>query len=400
MRDILFLAHRLPWPPDRGDKIRSYNLLRHLSGIARVHVLAFAEDVREIASADALRSMVASIHVEWRSNIPGPSVLRALVTRQAASVAMFASRSMQGHVDRILEQEDIGTILAFSGQMAQFVPERTKARFLMDFVDVDSEKYTAYATSGPFLLRWLYQREARLLGRYERAVAQRADRSLFVSEAEASLFRQLSGLGPDRVIAIENGIDLDYFKPNGGFPRLDPSLRGGPGPLIVFTGQMNYRPNVDAATGFARDMLPVLRHIRPDIHFAIVGRNPPAEVEELATLPGVIVTGEVPDVRPWIAAADVIVAPLRIARGIQNKVLEAMAMGRPVVASSAAAEGINAQPERDFFVADGDATATTILALLSDAERAEKLGRRARARMVEHYHWDSRLAPLGDLIAA
>jgi sugar transferase (PEP-CTERM/EpsH1 system associated) len=398
MRDILFLAHRLPWPPDRGDKIRSYNLLRHLSRLARVHVLAFAEDMREIASADALRSMVASIHVEWRSHIPGPSVLRALVTGQAASVAMFASRSMQRHVDRVLEREDIGTILAFSGQMAQFVPDRTKARFLMDFVDVDSEKYTAYSHTGPFLLRWLYQREARLLGRYERAIAAKADQSLFVSEAEATLFRQLSGLGTDKVLAIENGIDLEYFKPNADFQRLGSSVHG-PGPMIVFTGQMNYRPNIDAVIDFAQKMLPVLRHVRSDIRFAIVGRNPPAEVEALAALPGVIVTGEVPDVRPWIAAADVVVAPLRIARGIQNKVLEAMAMARPVVISSAAAEGINGQSDRDFFVADGDAAATTILALLSDAERAAKLGHRARARMEEYYHWDARLAALDGLLA-
>lgn len=398
MRDILFLAHRLPWPPDRGDKIRSYNILRYLCARARVHLLAFAEDVQEIAAADELRPHVASVHVEWRTSIPGPSVLGALLTGQAASVAMFASRSMHRRVAQLLEQEDIGTIFAFSGQMAQFVPAATSTRFLMDFVDVDSEKFAAYARSGPHLLRWLYRREARLLGRFERAVAARAHRSLFVSAAESALFSGLSGLDPDRIMAIENGIDLDQFRPYGDFAPLDP-VRRGEGPMLVFTGQMDYRPNVDAVMDFARNMLPVLRHVRSDIRFAVVGRNPPADVERLADLPGVIVTGAVPDVRPWLAAADVVVAPLRIARGIQNKVLEAMAMARPVVASPGAAEGIDAESGRDFVVAEGDAMTTSILTLLGDQERALKIGRQGRTRVEKRYRWEERLAPLDGLLA-
>ena len=399
MRDILFLAHRLPWPPDRGDKIRSYHVLRYLSGLARVHLLAFAEEMHEIAAADELHSLVASSHVEWRPNIPGPRVVRALLTGTPASVAMFASRGMQRRVAQLLEREDIGTIVAFSGQMAQFVPPGIAPKFLMDFVDVDSEKYDAYGRSGPPVLRWLYRREARLLGRFEKAVAARAAHSLFVSEPEAELFRRLSGLGPDRVMAIRNGIDLAYYRPDAAFPPLDRFTRGA-GSLLVFTGQMNYRPNVDAVVEFASTMLPVLRHVRSDIRFAIVGRDPSPEVERLAEQPGVIVTGAVPDTRPWIAAADIVVAPLRIARGIQNKVLEAMAMGRPVVASAAAAEGIDAEPDRDFVIADGDAAAAQILALLGDHNRAGKIGQRARVRMEDHYRWEECLAPLGELLAS
>jgi polysaccharide biosynthesis protein PslH len=398
MRDILFLAHRLPWPPDRGDKIRSYHMLRYLSGRARVHLVTFAEDVQEIASADELRPHVASLHIEWRSNIPGPNVVGALMTRSPASVAMFGSRGIHRQVARVMDQENIGTIFAFSGQMAQFVPQSRSARFLMDFVDVDSEKFAAYARSGPLLLRWLYRREARLLGRFEQAVARRADRSIFVSDAEAALFRKLGGLGEDRILAIENGIDLEKLRPDGDFRPLEISERGG-GALIVFTGQMDYRPNIDAATEFAEGCMPVLRHLRPDARFAIVGRNPSAEVEALGKLPGVTVTGSVPDVRPWLAAADVVVAPLRIARGIQNKVLEAMAMGRPVVASAAAAEGISAEPGRDFIVAEPDAMVMSIAALLNDPARGATIGRRARERVESHYRWEERLAPLGALLA-
>jgi sugar transferase (PEP-CTERM/EpsH1 system associated) len=397
MRDILFLAHRLPWPPERGDKIRSYNILNYLRERARVHLLAFADDAQEIAWADELRPKLASLHVELRTTIPGPAVLGALLTRQAASVAMFASRSMHGHVARLLHQEDIGTIFAFSGQMAQFVPHETSARFLMDFVDVDSEKFAAYAKSGSPLLRWLYHREAKLLGRFEQAVARRADCSIFVSEAEAALFRELSGLGEDRVRVVENGIDLETFKPAADFRPLEAAQRGA-GPLLVFTGQMDYRPNIDAVADFAHRMVPVLRHVRPDIRFAIVGRNPPAEVEQLANIPGVIVTGAVPDVRPWLAAANAVVVPLTIARGIQNKILEAMAMGRPVVATPAAAEGIDAEPGRDLIIAEGDGMTTSVLALLGDAERAAKIGRQARVRVESRYRWEERLASLGDLL--
>jgi len=397
MRDILFLAHRLPWPPDRGDKIRSYNILRYMSARARVHLLAFAEDVQEIASVDQLRPHVASVQVEWRSSVPGPSVLGAVLMRKPASVAMFASKGMHRRVAQLLEQEDIGTIFAFSGQMAQFVPPQTTARFLMDFVDVDSEKFGAYARTGPLLLRWLYRREAKLLGGFEQAVARRADLSLFVSEAEASLFRRISGIGSDRVMVVENGIDLGRFRPHQDYVPLEPEQQGK-GPLLVFTGQMNYRPNVDAVMDFSRNILPVLRHVRPDIRFAIVGRDPPVDVERLADLPGVIVTGAVPDVRPWIAAADVVVAPLRIARGMQNKVLEAMAMARPVVASPGAAEGIDAEPGRDFIVAEGDGMTTSILALLGNTARAEKIGGQGRARVESRYRWEDRLAPLEELL--
>jgi sugar transferase (PEP-CTERM/EpsH1 system associated) len=195
--------------------------------------------------------------------------------------------------------------------------------------------------------------------------------------------------------ALSNGIDTDHFDPAAGFAPLEPRK----GPLIVFTGQMNYRPNIDAVTGFADDVLPELRKTHPDLAFAVVGREPTPAVDALATRPGVIVTGAVPDVRPWLAAASVVVAPLKIARGIQNKVLEAMAMARPVVASSGAFEGIDALPGRDLMVADDAvAQATAIDALLATPERALAMGKAARERMLGHYSWDARLAPLGAML--
>jgi sugar transferase (PEP-CTERM/EpsH1 system associated) len=254
---------------------------------------------------------------------------------------------------------------------------------VMDFVDVDSAKFAAYADAARGPMRWLMRREARLLGQFEQAVAELAGASVFVSAAEAALF----GHG---AVAVENGIDTLHFDPAGAFERLPK----GEGPLIVFTGQMDYRPNVDAVSTFVGEALPVIRRRHPTARFAIVGRAPTPAVRALATEPGVTVTGEVADVRPWLAAAEVCVAPLLLARGIQNKVLEAMAMARPVVASRAAAEGIDHADTIRVAENSGEA----VCDLLADPTAALELGERARAQVMRRYGWETRLTPLDSLL--
>jgi polysaccharide biosynthesis protein PslH len=383
--DILFLAHRVPYPPDRGDKIRSWNILKRIAAIGPTHVCALWDDARDLAHLNTIGTVAASVHVEkCARSIPG-AIATALLKGSSASVEAFASRKLAHHVQRLLSERPIKAIFAFSSQMAQFVPQAIgNTRFVMDFVDVDSAKFEDY---GGFA----NTREAKRLRAWEYSVAARADCCLFVSEAEASLFRTRTGFGTERVMALENGIDLRVYDPSLMFAPVSVSAR----PLIVFTGQMTYPPNAEAVTLFARNSLPAIRAIHPNAVFAVVGRKPTAEVRALARLPGVIVTGEVTDTRHWIAAADVVVAPLELARGIQNKVLEAMAMGKPVVASPAAAEGIDAEPGRDLLVSEGPGS---VLALLSDKTRASALGRSARARMVERYSWDARLADLSKIL--
>lgn len=394
MGDILFLAHRVPWPPDRGDKIRSWHLLRKLMTLAPVHLACFADDDADLAHGATLAPRLASIHIEKRSRLPLARALRSLMTGAPLSVGLFDSAGIRGFVAERIATGGIDCIFAFSGQMAQFVPEQHGARFVMDFVDVDSAKFASYATGARAPMRWVHAREARRLAAFEQATAARADMSLLVSEAEAALFRQRTGFGPDRVQALENGVDLEAFTPDGDFVR--PSRTG---PLIVFTGQMDYRPNVEAVTRFANASFPAIRAARPDARFAIVGRRPDPAVRALADLPGVIVTGEVPDVRGWLAAADVVVAPLGIARGVQNKVLEAMAMVRPVVASPAAFEGIDARPDEELLVIeDSMAQAEAVLALLADPQRAHALGRAARARVEARYGWEARLKRLPEIL--
>jgi sugar transferase (PEP-CTERM/EpsH1 system associated) len=392
MHDILFLAHRLPYPPDRGDRIRSHALLRAAAEQARVHLFGFVDGVEDLARAEALRPLVASLHVEVRRRGRLAALADALRHRRPLSLALFDSATMRAHVARTLAVEPVSTIFAFSSQMAQFVPEDIAGRrFVMDFVDVDSAKFASYAGAGG-LLAPIHAREARLLAAWERAVASRADAALFVSDAEAALFRR--AMPEASIVTLGNGVDLDRFSPNADFAP----IATGEGPLIVFTGQMDYRPNVDGVSRFVREVLPAIRARVADACFAIVGRSPAAAVRKLAALPGVIVTGEVADVRPWLAAASVVVVPLAIARGVQNKLLEAMAMGRPIVASPAAFAGVDALPGRELIVADGAHQADAIVNLLSDSPRATAMGAAARRQIVARYSWAAMLASLPALL--
>jgi sugar transferase (PEP-CTERM/EpsH1 system associated) len=357
--------------------------------MSRVHLAAFADDPRDMHRPE-LAACTASRAIVRRSKSQAVAGLQALASGRPLSLTAFDDAAMRRAVAEVLAREEIETIFVFSSQMAQYLPAETSRRVIMDFVDMDSAKFAAYAGAAKGPMRWIYAREARLLMAAEAAIAARADASLFVSEAEAGLFRR--DTGAVRVHAIENGIDTAHFDPLAQFERVE----AGPG-LIVFTGQMDYRPNVEAVNWFADAILPRVRAAHPHAQFAIVGRNPTDAVRVLARRDGVMVTGEVDDVRGWLGAAALVVAPLKLARGIQNKVLEAMAMARPVVASSAAAEGID--HKGTIAVGETEAGMTeAVTLLLGDPQSAIELGRDARARVMARYGWDARLAPLDALL--
>ena len=382
MSDILFLAHRVPYPPDRGDKVRSHHVMRHLSTLGLVHLATFADDPRDMGHEAALSQWCTSVKVLPRSKGNARAALEALARGRTVSEAAFESAAMRAAVAHLLTARRYDAVYVYSGQMAQYVP--AELPFVMDFVDMDSAKFGSYADDATGPMRWMMRREAAKLAAVEARVAARARASLLVSEAEAELFRRTSGA--ERVVAIENGIDTAFFDPAQAVP-VDQA-----GPLIVFTGQMDYRPNVEAVRWFVGEVLPLV----PQARFAIVGRSPTAAVRALQG-ERVIVTGEVADVRGWIAAAAVVVAPLLLARGIQNKVLEAMAMARPVVASVAAAEGIDHQGTIRV-AADAAEFARQIGDILADPVAATALGQAARARTIARYGWDARLAPLAGLL--
>jgi polysaccharide biosynthesis protein PslH len=381
VKDILFLAHRAPTAPDRGDRIRSYHVLRHLAQRARVHLVAFADEPVDDA---AMRGLCASCRIVPRRKGRARALAEALAQGRPLSLTAFADPAFTAAVAAAPPAD---ATYVFSGQMAQYLPVGGPPAF-MDFVDVDSAKFAAFAQTAALPLRPLYRREARLLGEWERRVAGRVSASLFVTDAEAELFVANGGGG--QVAVVENGLDAMFFDPTVELPAT-----GEAGPLIVFTGQMDYPPNIEAVRWFANCVLPLVRARRPDARFAIVGRAPTPAVQALAKLPGVLVTGAVPDVRPWLAEAAACVAPLRLARGVQNKVLEAMAMARPVVASVAAAEGIDHAGALIVPADDARDWATAVAAAIDDAGR---IGARARAQVLRRYDWTARLAPLDRLM--
>ncbi len=390
MGDILFLTHRIPYPPDRGDKIRGFNIVRFLSTRKRVHVIAFADDSRDLKRRNGLAPYTGNRSIIWRSKPRWLAALQALAFRRPISLTAFENASVQEAVTNLLARHSIDTIFVFSSQMAQYLPSKPRQKVIMDFVDMDSAKFAAYAKTSSGFTKWMMQREAQLLLAHEKSVAAKVDASLFVSAQEAALFCERTGA--KRVHVVENGIDTVFFDPSAAFKRIETT-----GALIVFTGQMDYRPNIEAVTWFVDTILPHIRVAHPSARFAIVGRNPTDAVKALARQPGVIVTGEVADVRGWLAAAAVVVAPLKLARGVQNKVLEAMAMARPVVASTAAAEGID---HADTIMTGGTVgeIAEEVNRLLADPVKAAALGAAGREQVIARYGWDARLAVLDGIM--
>ena len=397
MGDILFLAHRIPFPPDRGDKIRSHHLLKGLAKIAPVHVATFAESEADRAQERALAELAASHCLGDRSKPLPLAGAEAVLRGRPVSLTAFDHARLRRYVARRLAERAIDTIVVFSGQMGQYVPPDFVGRVVVDFCDVDSAKFAAYADAGERV--WLNRREARLLAREEERLARRADIALLISENERALFR--SQIGDDAGLDIRvlgNGIDADAFDPAAVEPH--PRLKAGEGPHFVLTGQMDYRPNVEAAQWLARSVMPLLRRALPEARFHIVGRAPSDAVRALDGQHGTRVWGEVPDVRPFLRAADAVVAPLAIARGVQNKVLEAMAMARPVVLTPEAATGIAARDGEHFAVVarDPQRSAAKLVELTQDRQAAAAMGQAARRHVVDHASWPAVLAPLPDLV--
>ncbi|TMM50475.1 TIGR03087 family PEP-CTERM/XrtA system glycosyltransferase [Qipengyuania marisflavi] len=397
MGEILFLAHRMPFPPDRGDKIRSHHLLKALVALAPVHVGTFCESPQDRAHKEELAKLAKTHCLRDRTKPLWRAGIEAVVARKPVSLTAFDDTALRGWVSQTLADHPIDTIFVFSGQMGQYIPDDFTGRVVFDLCDVDSAKFDAYADQGE--RRWINRREGRLLGREEARLARRADNTLLITEAEAALFRsRLGDISGTQLTALGNGIDADFFDPAATTPH--PELATDEGPHLVFTGQMDYRPNVEAALWIMRQLMPVLRQRHPHAFFHLVGRAPTLSLRALHGENGVRVWGEVPDVRPFLAAAHMVVAPLIIARGVQNKVLEAMAMARPVVLTPEAATGIDAQDGLNFAIcpADPHAMSDVIAVIYADAERAGQMGRAARQFVLDTKSWGAVLAPLAGIV--
>lgn len=398
MHNILYLVHRLPYPPNKGDKVRSYHLLRHLLKSHRVFLGTFIDDPEDEQYVPALRALCPDLHIErLQPRFAKVASLVGLARGEPLTLAYYRRASLMRWVQAIAAQHPLQASVVFSSAMAPYAQALASAvPMLVDFVDVDSVKWSQYAPSHRWPLSWLYRREGQALLAYERAVAAQARQSFFVTPHEVDLFVRLAPECLPTVQVMSNGVDADFFMPQ----LARPSPFVGDGQPVVFTGAMDYWPNIDGVAWFATEVLPRLRARWPRLHFYIVGRNPPPPVRALAS-DTVTVTGTVPDVRPYLQHAAAVVAPLRVARGIQNKILEAMAMERPVVTVSGCAEAIGAQAEQGVLRADTpEAFEQALQPLLDTPAHGAVLGAAARQHVLQRFSWDAHLGGINACLAS
>ena len=391
MAKLLYLVHRMPYPPNKGDKVRSYNLLKHLLQQHEVYLGTFIDDPDDEQHLPVLQSLCAEVHASrLHPRSAKLASLRGLFTGEALTLPYYRDADLTRWVSGLAERVALDAVVVFSSSMAQYANDLPKLPLLVDFVDVDSAKWTDYADAHAWPLSWLYRREGQRLLSFEAEVASRATCSFFVTDKETALFRQLAPGCPGRVEALCNGVDAEFFSPAPGraSPFSEAELP------LVFTGAMDYWPNADAVSWFVAAVLPELRRRWPQVSFYIVGRSPGAAVQALAG-PGVVVTGTVPDVRPYLQHAAAVVAPLRLARGIQNKILEAMAMARPVVAARSCVDAIEANKGTELLSAEAvEDYIAQVSALLENPERGHAIGAAGRARVLQSYSWSAHLSGL------
>jgi sugar transferase (PEP-CTERM/EpsH1 system associated) len=386
---LLFVTQRVPYPPNRGDKIATYHQIRHLVRNHEVSVACLAENREDLDYVQGLAPMVTTVDAVLLP--PHRAKIRALFALSSGSpltVAYFNEPELHRRVASLMRTREPDAIIVYSSGTAQFVERFNDIPRIMNFGDLDSLKWEQYASMSLPPMKWVYQCECRRMLEYERGLAHRFSHSVVHTQRELEDFQRLIPGVP--VSCVKNGVDLDYFRPVEA-PRKADSL--------IFTGVMDYFPNVEGVNWFCREVLPIIRNKIPDVSFVICGARPTTAVRQLQQAQGVIVTGKVPDVRSFLSKASVGVVPLRIARGIQNKLLEGMAMGLPVVSTTAAFRGVEAVEGRDLLVADQpEAFAAAVIRLLGDEKLRRQIGRSAREFMERKYAWDVQLAQLDRIL--
>lgn len=429
---ILFLSHRIPYPPNKGDKIRSFNEIKYLSKDHEIHLGCLADNPADIKYKRDLQGYCSEVAVfpinPFQAKITS---LFSLPKRKPLSVGYFYSKSLQKTVNQWLDKTDYDAVICFSSPMAEYLfrapslrqrfnpmhptnptnssnsinssnssnPSSPKPRLIMDFCDVDCDKWVQYAGQSTFPLSLLYKLEGKLLFSYEKKINRVFDHSIFVSKQETDLFLKLYPYARS-VSTIQNGVDSTYFSPQlnesnktnklnkPDKPKKPNEPKQPNKPLLLFPGAMDYHANVDGVVWFCNQIFPMIKKEIPECSFYIVGSNPTPEVVVLGKMPGVIVTGFVEDIRPYYQMADICVIPLRLARGIQNKVLEAMAMEKPVVTTTKAAEGIQASNGEHLIVEDSEeGFSKAVIKMIRDKSEGARLGKLARNFVVKNYDW-------------
>ncbi|MEZ5979480.1 MAG: TIGR03087 family PEP-CTERM/XrtA system glycosyltransferase [Planctomycetota bacterium] len=384
---ILYLTQRVPYPPDRGDKISSWHHVERLARKHSVTIVAFAHDDDDRRAADELRAKGFTVHTQDLGSraVRLARTLPLLATWKPLTLGYYGSGALRSVVDRLVPEHDLA--MAFSSSMGAYLLEHESIPRIVFLAELDSDKWRQYAEHESFPLSWVHRREYRTLRRFESVLSHAVELNLLVTPLEEEIFNRLIPGAPSKV--VRNGVE----RAPEGFERAPDADQ------LVFVGMMDYFPNVQGCAWFVEEVLPLVRRARPSARLAIVGARPNAKVRALAKHDGVEVTGRVDDPRDRLRRAAVSVAPLHIARGIQNKVLEAMSLGVPVVGTTSATQGVGAKADEHYLVRDdARGTADAIVELLADPARAEALGAAGRSFVERKYDWETVLQPLDAIV--
>ncbi len=409
--NILFLSHRIPFPPNKGDKIRSFNEIKFLSKEHNVYLATTCDDINEYDYIPKLEEFCNDIHAVYFNK--RLRVLRSFFCSKPFSVSSFYDPGIQEFVDRTIREKSIDVIFCFCSSMAEYVLRTPKfnedglhgIKLIIDFVDLDSDKWRQYAEYSKIPMKWIYHIENKRLFQYEKKINDIFHHSIFVSSREKKVLRRLSP-NIKNIEVIPNGVSLDFFSATEEFNLSEPeefvpsqSLTGK-SLALVFTGVMDYFANEDGVKWFCEQIFPIIRKKIPQVEFYIVGNNPTDVVWNLSEIDGVTVTGYVEDIREFYMLADICVIPLRIARGLQNKVLEAMASGKAIVATSNASDGLICHENEDILIADSEEEfAEKVITLMENDLQRDLMGGKAIMNVEENYSWDVNLSYLNYLLS-
>lgn len=391
MANLLYLVHRLPYPPNKGDKLRSFHFLKHLSKNHKVFLGTFVDDPDDRRYITELGDFCAAIKVVKLDPLSAKiRSVNGLLSGDPLTIRYFRDIHMQHWVDSVVDNYQVDAALVFCSGMAQYLENYPRLPVLLDMVEIDSAKWQSYAETKYWPMNWIYAREATLLHAYERQIACRFMRTFFVTTEERQVFAKAAPECALRLETITNGVDSEYFSPDIEFSNPFPEDVIS----IVFTGTMDYWINAEGIIWFAREVMPQLVIKWPKARLHIVGRNPGKEIRALAG-EYIVVTGTVPDTRPYLKYAAAVVAPIRISRGIQNKIIEAMAMAKAVIAHAACVNPVNAVEGEELLSAStADEFVEKLNTCISDSALANAIGAGARQRILSDYDWETNLSKI------
>ena len=386
-QNLLYITHRVPYPLDKGDRIRNWNVLRFLAHRACIHLACLADEpvsseTRRILSENCDQMAIVPLdRVRWLR------MAGSALTGGTFSEGAFSTPALRQVVRDWTKQTKFNAAIASASSLAPYLRQMSDVPAVVDLVDVDSQKWLDYGAASSFPKSLAYRFEGNRLRKLERELPAWCKAVLLVSDAETEIYSRFAKPGP--VFTVTNGVDFDCFEPQGVPPE----------PACTFVGALDYKPNVDGACWFAKMVWPELYRRRPDLRFRLVGRRPAIEILALGNIPGIEIIGEIPDVRPWVAKSAVIVVPLQIARGIQNKLLEALAMAKAVVSSPAALNGLKAIPGDQLLAAKSPPEwIESIERCLDDVNLRQRLGASGRAYVQRNHNWDKCLQPLAEIL--